>query len=121
MGASLKRQLPPLVDETQFFSMWTIDDVRELWKRFQRTVFGFALVEAQFESIMAFKALKKQHADLELLFGMLDYNHDGRIDGLELLGGLALCCQASFEDKARFCFEMYDFNLNASMSPKVCS
>ena len=92
--------------------------MRELWKRFQKTVFGFALVEAQFESIMAFKDLSKHNVDLELLFEILDYNHDGRIDGLELLGGLALCCQASFEDKARFCFEMYDFNLNASMSPK---
>jgi microtubule-associated protein-like 6 len=80
-------------------------------------VFGFALVEAQFESIMAFKDVSK-HVDLETLFEILDYNHDGRIDGLEFLGGLALCCQASFEDKARFCFEMYDFNLNASMSKK---
>lgn len=118
MGASLKKQLPPLVDETQFFSLWTIDDVRELWKRFQKTVFGFALVEAQFESIMAFKDVSKHNVNLELLFEILDYNHDGRIDGLEFLGGLALCCQASFEEKARFCFEMYDFNLNASMSPK---
>lgn len=116
MGQSLSNG-SRLLEETQFFALWTIADVRELWKRFQKSVFGFALVEAQFESIMAFKDVS-QHVELETLFEILDYNHDGRIDGLEFLGGLALCCQASFEEKARFCFEMYDFNLNASMSEK---
>jgi hypothetical protein len=71
-----------------------VADVRELWQRFQRSVYGFALVEAQFESILAFKERSvRDHVDLEVLFEVLDNDHDGRIDGLEFLGGLALCCQ----------------------------
>ena len=68
--------------------------------------------------MLAFKDSVREHVDLEILFEVLDNDHDGRIDGLEFLGGLALCCQGSFEDKAKFCFEMYDFNLNAQMSKK---
>lgn len=107
---------PSLLHETKIFAQWTMADVKELFKRFRTQVFGFALVEAQFESIMSFKESLKKHVSLEELFHILDDDHDGRIDGLELLGGLALCCQASFEEKARFCFELYDFNLNSTLS-----
>lgn len=34
------------------------------------------------------------------------------------MAGLNLCCRADFEEKARFCFELFDFNLNASLSKK---
>jgi len=93
MGQALIRgykpgqSFPQLLDETQIFATWVIDDVRELWKRFQRSVYGFALVEAQFESILAFKESVGDHVNLELLFEILDNDHDGRIDGLEFLGG----------------------------------
>jgi Ca2+-binding EF-hand superfamily protein len=65
---------------------------------------------------MSFKGEVSKHVPLETLFQILDNDHDGRIDGLELLGGLILCCQASFEDKTKFAFELFDFNLNASLS-----
>lgn len=96
----------------------TINDARELLKRFHSQVHGFALVEAQFESIISFKASVADHVALDELFDILDNDHDGRIDGLELLGGIALCCQGTFEDKARFCFELFDFNLNSFLSRK---
>ena len=67
---------------------------------------------------MSFKESVAQHVPLENLFNILDNDNDGRIDGLELLAGLTLCCQAEFEEKARFCFELFDFNLNASLSKK---
>jgi Ca2+-binding EF-hand superfamily protein len=85
---------------------------------FRTHVYGFALVETQFESIMHFNAAVVEHVDLQELFEILDNDNDGRIDGLELLGGLTLVCQAKFEEKARFCFELFDFNLNASLSEK---
>jgi WD40 repeat protein len=96
----------------------SLDDVRELRKRFQKTVFGFSLVEPQFESLLAFKPGLGAETGVGLagVFQLLDNDHDGRIDGLELMGGLALCCKGSFEEKARFCFELYDFNLNATLS-----
>jgi hypothetical protein len=61
---------------------------------------------------MAFKDIDK-HVSIEELFDVLDNNHDGRIDGLELLGGLELCCKASFEEKSKFIYTLFDFNLNA--------
>jgi Ca2+-binding EF-hand superfamily protein len=126
MGATFSRKravgrvgagsFPSLLHETKIFAQWSMADVKELFKRFRTQVFGFALVEAQFESIMSFKESLKKHVPLDELFRILDDDHDGRIDGLELLGGLALCCQASFEEKIRFCFELYDFNLNSNLS-----
>ena len=114
----LPQAFPKLVEETQFFSLWKINDVKELYKRLRLQVYGYALVEAQFESIMGFKEDVSKQTSIEVLFDILDNDHDGRIDGLELLGGLALCCQASFEDKARFCFELYDFNLTSSITKR---
>ena len=114
----LPEAFPKLVEETQFFSLWKINDVKELYKRLRLQVYGYALVEAQFESIMGFKEDVSKQTSIEVLFDILDNDHDGRIDGLELLGGLALCCQASFEDKARFCFELYDFNLTSSITKR---
>ena len=75
-------------------------------------------MEAQFESIISFKESVAEHVPLEKLFAILDNDNDGRVDGLELLGGLTLCCHATFEEKARFCFELFDFNLNSVMSQK---
>ena len=105
-----------LLYETQIFASWTIADVRELWRRFQNQVFGFSIVEIQFESIMSFKESVAKYIDLDVLFDVLDNDNDGRIDGLELLAGIALCSMGSFEEKTRFCFEIFDFNLNASLS-----
>lgn len=116
--SSKTRILPQLLQETQIFAAWTLADVKELWKRFQSQIFGFALVEAQFETIISFKSNITKHISLEDLFDVLDNDNDGRIDGLEFLGGLIMCCDASFEDKARFCFEMFDFNLSATFSTK---
>ena len=122
MGQALLKQktqtFPPLLDETQIFSLWSMSDVRELRKRFTMQVNGFAIVEAQFESIMSFKKDISKYNSLEVLFEILDNDHDGRLDGLELLGGLTLCCQASFEEKAQFCFELFDFNMNSTLSKK---
>jgi WD40 repeat protein/Ca2+-binding EF-hand superfamily protein len=87
-------------------------------KRFHTQIHGFAIVEAQFEMILAFKPEVSEHIDLETLFEILDNDHDGRMDGLEFLGGLALCCNATFEEKCRFCFELFDFNLNSLLSKK---
>lgn len=116
--SGLPQAFPKLVEETQFFSLWKINDVKELYKRLRLQVYGYALVEAQFESIMGFMEDVSKQTSIEILFDILDNDHDGRIDGLELLGGLALCCQASFEDKARFCFELYDFNLTSSITKR---
>lgn len=107
-----------LLQETQIFASWTIKDVRELAKRFRNQIFGFSLVEAQFESIIVFHPSIKNCLSLEELFEILDNDHDGRIDGLELLAGLCLCCKADFEEKTKFCFELFDFNLNATLSQK---
>ena len=125
MGAAILKpqranlqDFPKLLEETQFFAQWTMSDVKELFKRLRLQVHGYALVEAQFESILTFKEGLRDKICMEDLFEILDNDHDGRIDGLELLGGLALCCQATFEDKARFCFELYDFNLTSTISRK---
>eukprot|EP01032_Pedospumella_encystans_P008376 gene8376-9951_t len=121
MGNALvnkRSTIPPLLDETQIFALWTIEDLKELLKRFHSQIHGFAIVEAQFESILAFKPNMGDRVPLELLFDILDNDHDGRIDGLELLGGLTLVCHATFEEKARFCFELFDFNLNSTLSKK---
>ncbi|CAM9943276.1 unnamed protein product, partial [Discosporangium mesarthrocarpum] len=82
----------------------TLENVRELHKRFREKIPGFALVEPQFECVLSFKPglEAKVGAPLSTLFKKLDNDKDGRIDGLELISGLALCCRGDFEGKARY-------------------
>ncbi|KAE9207415.1 hypothetical protein PF004_g17034 [Phytophthora fragariae] len=119
MGAANGTQLR-LVDaevelrrETRDFARWTLADVEELHHRFKKT-FGFAVTASQFESLLLLKA--PDSVGIEEIFEVLDTNRDGRVDGLELLAALACVCRASFEDKARFAFDLFDFNHNGSLS-----
>ena len=94
-SSTKKVAYPPILDECQVFSTWSLDDLYELKNRFNNHVKGFALVEAQFESVICFKAKSiKKTVDFETLFDILDNDNDGKIDGLELLGGITLCCKA---------------------------
>ena len=54
---------PPL---TSIVISGTINDVKELLKRFRSQVFGFAMVEAQFESIITFHKGVAKHVPLEV-------------------------------------------------------
>ncbi|KAL4175413.1 hypothetical protein KRP22_000379 [Phytophthora ramorum] len=99
--------------ETRDFARWTLADVEELHRRFKKT-FGFAVTASQFESLLLLKA--PESVGIEEVFEVLDANRDGRVDGLELLAALACVCRASFEDKARFTFDLFDFNHNGSLS-----
>ncbi|ETV84876.1 hypothetical protein, variant [Aphanomyces astaci] len=107
-----------LLRETKYFSQWTLADVRELHARFQKT-WGFAITESQLESLILLK--QPEAVSSKEIFAVLDATRDGkqdgRIDGLEFIGGLTIVCQGTFEDRARFAFEVFDFNLNGSLSP----
>ncbi|KUF92077.1 ABC transporter G family member 29 [Phytophthora nicotianae] len=91
----------------------TLADVEQLHRRFKKT-FGFAVTASQFESLLLLKS--PESVGIEEVFEVLDANHDGRVDGLELLAALACVCRATFEDKARFAFDLFDFNHNGSLS-----
>ena len=60
-----------------FTQTGTLDDVKELHKRFCQQIFGFAMVKAQFENIMSFKHGMATHCPLGKLFDILDNDHDG--------------------------------------------
>ncbi|ETP31719.1 hypothetical protein F442_19442 [Phytophthora nicotianae P10297] len=77
----------------------TLADVEQLHRRFKKT-FGFAVTASQFERLLLLKSLES--VGIEEVFEVLDANHDGRVDGLELLAALACVCRAMFEDKARY-------------------
>jgi WD40 repeat protein/Ca2+-binding EF-hand superfamily protein len=122
MGQALSRgkasTFPPLLVETQIFTLWTIQDVRELQKLVRNTINGYWVVEIQFESLLQNFKNVTDYITLEKLFAVLDNDFDGRIDCLELIGGIALVCSATFEEKVKFCFEYYDFNYNGTLSSK---
>ncbi|KAJ0396700.1 hypothetical protein ATCC90586_008195 [Pythium insidiosum] len=85
----------------------------QLQKRFFKT-HGLAITESCFDDLLLFKA--SDSVSSKEIFRVLDTNKDGRIDGLEFLAALICVCRASFEDKARFAFELFDFNTNGSLS-----
>ena len=130
MGAISSKIMPikgvglSLLDETKEFVKWTVEDVRQLHWNFKTLINSFSLVEPQFECVMAFKKMKGKaqsekdttHVPLSTIFKALDNDKDGRVDGLELISGLALICQGSLEERARLCFEIFDFNLNSVLS-----
>jgi Ca2+-binding EF-hand superfamily protein len=63
---------------------------------------------------MSFK--KPAVRNLDSIFDALDVNHNGRIDGLTLLGGLAATSSGSEEARTRFLFELCDFNMNGNLN-----
>jgi len=105
----------PLIRECEFFAKWTTDDLRILRSNFNKNVMGFSMIKKQFELVMEFKESELE-TSIDKLFDVLDNDNDGRVDALEFIGGVALCCRGTFEEKSKFAFELYDFNLNAALS-----
>ena len=104
---------PLLSHFRQFSSSWNIKELTELHMRFKKNPTGYGLVYTQFESLLTFKTPPVTR--LLDVFKSIDEDNNGRIDALEFIAGLALCCKGTFEDKARFCFELVDFNINGSL------
>ena len=105
--------MPPR--ETAGFAKWQLADVAELRTDFRSTLW---LQRRDGPVRWSDQLQKALHDDtsLESIFKVLDQDGDGRIDGLQFMAGVALCCRASFEEKVNFCFELFDFNLNAQLS-----
>lgn len=104
---------PTLLDITKQFLEWTLDDVKELRVRYLKTKrVTYQLVYSQFADIVSFMDVKRPKE----VFELLDDDRNGRVDALQLIGGLAICSRGTFDDKAKFCFELVDFNLNGSLS-----
>ena len=97
----------------QFAKEWRIEEVVTLHKSFKRNPTGYGLVFSQFDALLSAKhgEVKRVHD----VFESIDEDNNGRIDALEFIAALALTCKGSFEDKARFCFELVDFNVNGSL------
>jgi len=104
---------PLLSHFRQFSSSWNIKELTELHTRFKKNPTGYGLVYNQFESLLTFKTPPVTR--LGDIYKSIDEDNNGRIDALEFIAGLALCCKGTFEDKARFCFELVDFNINGSL------
>ena len=102
---------PLLSHFRQFSSGWNIKELTELHMRFKKNPTGYGLVFMQFDALLTFKSVTRVHD----IFKSIDEDNNGRIDALEFIAGLALCCKGTFEDKARFCFELVDFNINGSL------
>jgi hypothetical protein len=85
--------------ETQDFATWSVADVRELHRRFQKIVYGFGMNESQFDSLLSINP--PPGVTINTLFSAIDTDQDGRIDALKFFGGVALCCNGQFEEKAR--------------------
>lgn len=76
----------------------TLNDVREIHFYLEK-LHGLSLSANQFEEMISIK--QSESVTSQAIFEVIDQNCDGRIDGLEFIGGLILCCQGSFEEKAR--------------------
>ena len=76
-------------------------------KKLRTQIFGFSLIESQFESVVSFRSDVTTFAKIDHLFAILDNDHDGRIDGLEFIAGLILVCKATFEEKVKLLFEAF--------------
>mmetsp|Transcript_22742 Transcript_22742/g.59395 ORF Transcript_22742/g.59395 Transcript_22742/m.59395 type:complete len:1236 (-) Transcript_22742:3383-7090(-) len=104
-----------LLRETQGFASWSLKCCVHLKKAFATQIRGYALIKPQFVGLLQFKKAAHEDVQLESIFQVLDKDGVGRVDGLGLVAGIALCCDATFEEKVKFCFELFDFNMNASL------
>ena len=100
MGNTLNNPKLTLLRETEQFARWTVSDLRALLANFVKTTAGFSLIRAQFVAVLE-ETKPELSGQCDRLFTRLDNDGDGRIDGLEFMGGLALIARGSFEDKTK--------------------
>ena len=91
MGASLTNP-SPLLRETETFARFTLSDLRLLHSEFTK-LGGFSMIRSQFLQVLSFRESSFQSVSLDKVFDAIDNDGDGRIDGLEFLGGVALVCR----------------------------
>ena len=100
MGNALTNGKLTLLRETEGFARWGVADLRALLKNFAKTTAGFSMIRAQFVAVLE-ETKPELAGQCDRLFTKLDNDGDGRIDGLEFMGGLALIARGSFEDKTK--------------------
>lgn len=81
----------------------TLDDVRLLKRRFDAHRGQYGLIQSEFAGLLSFKQPPVDKVDD--IFTTLDSDHNGRIDGLEFLAAMAICCDGNsdrdYADKMR--------------------
>ena len=100
MGNALNGGKLSLLRETERFAKWDVSDLRRLLHNFHKTAAGFSMIRAQFVAVLE-ETKPELTGQCDRLFTKLDNDGDGRIDGLEFMGGLALIARGSFEDKTK--------------------
>ncbi|KAH9120424.1 hypothetical protein LEN26_011110 [Aphanomyces euteiches] len=107
-----------LLRETKYFSQWTLQDVRDLYSRYQKT-WGFAITESQLESLILLK--QPEAVSSKEIFSVLDVTRDGKQAHLKNARGVRLSFPSHIDltgvSVVVVAFEVFDFNLNGELSP----
>jgi Ca2+-binding EF-hand superfamily protein len=101
------------------------EQVKQLVKAFQkknkkgkpinRDVFMHVLSKLDY-SLRAKSPLLVNHENLDVLFSMLDVNHDGALDVSEVVLGLSILAMGSLEEKAELVFKAMDLDNNGTLN-----
>ena len=93
--------------------------MQDLLRNFRKLNCGFCLVPSQFECwVHRSNATFAKAGQSRKIFDLFDNTRIGRVDVLEFMGAIAMLSVSNFDKKSRFCFELFDFNMNGSLS--VC-
>ena len=85
----------------------SLSKLREFHGSFKSVCDNFSIDFTEFEQIFGAN---------ESVFVIWDIDTNGLIDSLELFSGLILFSETKFEDKARFLFDIFDFNELGSLA-----
>ncbi|CAD8183513.1 unnamed protein product [Paramecium pentaurelia] len=85
----------------------SISKLREYHGSFQSVCDTFSIDLTEFEQIFGSN---------ETMFQIWDTDNNGLINALELFSGLIIFAESNFEEKARFLFDLFDFNELNSLS-----
>ena len=99
-------------------STWRLEHVEAIRMRYLAGNHDFGLEKDQLSAIVH-SVLPDDIRDVveEVLWPRFaEYNSGGEVNILEILGGLAVICHASLEDKAEFTFRVFDFNDQGSLN-----
>jgi hypothetical protein len=110
-----EQQNPRTVHDFKPPENWRLEHVEAVHRHFINGNFDFGLDKSTWERFLK-EAIPTAEDAAVTLYRKFDTNDARMVNVVEVMSGLCIMCQATVIDKARFLFDMHDFNGQGTLS-----
>ena len=110
-----ERTHKPTVHDFKPPENWRLEHVEAVHRHFINGNFDFGMDRSTWERFLK-EAIPTAEDAARPFYGKFDTNDARMVNAVEVMSGLCIMCQATVIDKARFLFDMNDFNGQGTLS-----